>query len=388
MNEDTCMNMSMMGMKKRDEDPFAETRYGTHAKQPLYQPLAIALRCLFAFVMALILAPITAPAFVQLPSCLFVRVLERVAARVLRFISNIAAVEAVIKPRSDPTAPDAPALEWLPLPLIRSWTSPLPKGRFVRTFDQPGRWMSDEQLSELSSTLEMIAKNSIGTVPTHRLFAKSLARQVLSNRIISIAHDKQGALGFTAMVYLEYPDDMVMHLGLTMITNRGRGKRLQSALFTKSLLLPIVNLCRMGYFVTNVAASPAGIGNVSEYFFDCYPTYTMANPKKEHHVLIARHILNHYRYEFGCSELAVFDERTFVVYKSNDPQGGGTHQFIKQDGAPISQHKDEECNRFVARLIDFSAGDELFQVAKVNVLGSLFKYITRTKKSRPGTVTK
>lgn len=369
---------------KTNVESFKKTRYGSTVKphNPLYHPVTIALRCLFAFVMALIFAPLTAPAFIQMPPILPVRLLERVAVRILSLIASVAAVEALIRPRSDPMHESSPHMPWLIIPLVRFWTSPLPQGRYVRTYDQPGRWMTDAQLTELQEQLEEISVSSIGSIPTHRLFDRrpGVAREVFSNRVVSVAHDREGPLGFTAMVYLDCQSDVVIHLGLTMMGMRGRGKRLQSALFTKSLLLPVINLCRTSYHVTNVAASPAGIGNVSDYFFDCYPTYRMNTQRRDHHVLIARHVLDHYRYEFGCSEFATFDEHNFVVYKSNAPEGGGTHQFIKEDGSPVSQHKSDKCNKFVAGLIDFAAGDELFQVATVNVVGSMFRYVTRTNK--------
>lgn len=370
-------------MTKTAEHQFRRSRYGASTKSQgaFDHPIFIALRCFFAILLAILLAPLTTPAFVKLPSCLPVRLLERVAVRVLSLIASMAAVEALIRPRSECTLPGSSSMTWLMAPLVRFWTSPLPNGRFVRTYDQPGRWMTDQQLEALRHTLEDVAKSSIGTVPTHRLFDKRYARQVYSNRIISIAHDDDGSLGFSAMVYMECSGDVVIHLGLTMMGKRGRGKRLQSALFTKCLLLPVANLCRASYHVTNVGASPAGIGNVSDYFFDCYPTYLMTTKRKDHHVFIARHLLNHYRYEFGCSQYAIFDESNFVIYKSNAPEGGGTHEFIKQDGSPVSQHKTDKCNRFVAGLIDFAAGDELFQVATANILGSFFKYITRSKTS-------
>lgn len=369
-------------MKDEGDAAFSCTRYGTSERShsALNHPVTIALRCICAFFLAIVFAPLTAPAFIQLPSCLPIRLLERVAVKVLYWIASMAAVEALIRPRSECLVPEKPPISWLLPPLIQFWTSPLPNGRFVRTYDQPGRWMTNDQLEELRQTLEQVALSSIGSLPSHRLFDHRYTRQVFSNRIVSIAHDNEGALGFSAMVYLECSGDVVIHLGLTMMGKRGRGKRLQSALFTKSLLLPVVNLCRPSYHVTNVAASPAGIGNVSDYFFDCYPTYLMTTRQKDHHVFIARHILKHYRYEFGCSKYATFNENNFVVYKSNDRTGGGTHEFIKEDGDPVSKHKSDNCNKFVASLIDFSAGDELFQVATLNVLGSLLKYLTRTKK--------
>lgn len=328
-------------------------------------------------ILTIILAPLTAAAFIHLPSCLPTRLLERVAVACLRLIANVAAVECVMQPRSDNVAAyDDEDLTWLPMPLVRFWTSPLSKGRFVCTYDQPGRWMSDEELESLRVMLQGVAVSSIRSVPTHRLFEGGKdTREVFRNRVVSVAFDSEGALGFTAMVYMECEGQVLVHLGLTMIGKRGRGQRLQSALFTKSLLMPVANLSRCSYFVTNCAASPAGIGNVSDYFLDCFPQYD-GGVRKEWHVSIAKWVLERYRHEFGCSMYATFDPRTFVVYKSNAIEGGGTHQFIQEDGQAVSSHKEEMCNKFVASLIDFRAGDEIFQVARFHLIGSMVKYVS------------
>lgn len=241
--------------------------------------------------------------------------------------------------------------------------------------------MTDCQLDLLLRQLEIVAISSIGQVPTHRLFDRERVRDVMANRVICVISDAKGALAFTAMTYLQVPGDVIVHLGLTMIGGRGRGKRLQSTLFTKTLLMAVVNLARLSYHVTNVAASPAGIGNVCDYFFDCYPSYE-GTKRRHHHVAIAQHVLGMYRYEFGCSDKARFDEEWFVVQGSNEKEGGGTHQFIKADGEPVSKHRLDSCNKYVESVIDLSAGDELFQVASFNLLGSLVKYVFAPKHRR------
>lgn len=244
--------------------------------------------------------------------------------------------------------------------------------------------MSDDELERLRAMLEEIAMSSVRSVPTHRLFeGGDEVRDVFRNRVVSVAFDSDGALGFSAMVYLECEGEVLVHLGLTMMGARGRGRRLQSALFTKSLLMPVANLSRFSYFVTNCAASPAGIGNVSDYFLECFPQYN-GGVRKEWHVRIANWVLERYRYEFGCSTYASFDPRTFVVYGSNAVEGGGTHQFIKEDGQAVSSHKQERCNKFVAGLIDFSAGDEIFQVARFNLIGSMLKYLSNKLSEKSG----
>lgn len=376
-----------MNQLDSDQVLLPATKYAKELSsgRSLYHPLTTTLRSFIAFLFTLIIAPFTAPAFsLKLPSCLLTRLLERFAVHLLYFITTIAGVEVDIHPRSSVTnnEPYPYHYLWLPAPLIRSWTSPLSSNRYVRTYDQPGRWMNDEQLQALHETLKQVGIESIGSLPTHRLFEQDTIRQALSNRIISVAYDAQGAVGFTAMVYLNIPNDLIVHLGLTMIGKRGRGKRLQSALFTKSLLLPIFNLCRFQYTITNCAASPAGIGSVSDYFFDTYPSYDCSTTRKEYHVRSATYILSHYRYEFGASKNATFDTVSFVLHCSNEAQGGGTHQFIRCDDSPISQYKDEKCNQFVASLLSLSQGDELFQVGTFYALGTIYLFILMKFKKR------
>lgn len=346
----------------------------------LSSALLTSLRCLLALSLFILLAPITAPAlFLRLPACLPVTLLDLLAVRILSLIAYLADVQVLLAPRRALPHPP-PTLAWLPSPLVRCWTSPLPRAHYVTTYDQPGRWMTDSDLAVLRTTLRRVATGSIGSVPTHRLFEQD--RAVFENRLVSVAYDQTGPVAFTAMVYLDVPGDVVVHLGLTMIAERGRGQRLQSALFAKSLLLPVVNLCTLSYHVTNLAASPAGIGNVSDYFLDCFPHYEGAVTRKEHHVFIARHVLARYRREFGCSERARFDVAAFVVYGSNKEEGGGTHQFIRKDGTAVSRHRTEICNRFVRERVDFGKGDELFQVARLDVFGTCAKYVMHAAKRK------
>lgn len=341
--------------------------------------LLTAVRSLLALSLSLLLSPLLAPfLFLRLPTCSPIRLLDRLSAHLLALIAQLACVDVSILPRSN--LPHVARLAWLPPPLIRCWTSPLPLGRFVKTYDQPGRWMRDAELAGLKATLENIAIGSIGRVPTHRLFENE--RAVFENRVVSVAYDAQGPLGFTAMVYLDVGGDVVVHLGLTMIGARGRGQRMQSGLLTKSLLVPVVNLCRLSYQVTNLAASPAGIGNVSDYFLDCFPHYAGGGARKEHHVLIARAVLERYRGEFGCSERATFDGEGFVVCGSNGQEGGGTHEFVRKDGSAVSRHRSERCNRFVRERVDFANGDELFQVARLDLFGSCAKYVVQAARRK------
>jgi len=265
-------------------------------------------------------------------------------------------------------------------PWIRKRTFKIRKGRYqIQVYDQPGRWMTDEELAHLSTLVTGIARQSMDEVPTYGVFTGD--REPFTNRVIGVMRERRTAdpVAFTAMVYLPIELDgevvPVIHLGLTMIKRTHRGQRLQSRLFEKMFFLPALNQLRVRWILTNIAASPAGIGSVSDYFDDAYPTYRGDHRCRKYHLRVAGKLLALYRHEFGCSDQAVFDPRTFVVAGSNDPDTGGAYQFIRVD--PVSRYKHEACNRFCASRLRFDEGDELFQVARFNLLKGVVEILAR-----------
>lgn len=305
-------------------------------------------------------------------------------AAAMKVVTALSRIDADVAPRTRLSGPTTPLDVYLPLPAVRRWKSPLP-ARGLRssciTYDQPGRWMSDDELHDLHDQLRDVAVASIGVVPTHYLLQRENARQALSNRVVSIAiNDDTGeAVGFTAMVYLPFQSDVVLHLGLTMIAREFRGRRIQSPLFSKCLVTPMCNLFRTSYIVTNIAASPAGIGACSDYLCDVFPDYKdQQNLPRSWQLGVARHFLapiGGYRHEFACANDALFCERTFVVRGSNAAEGGGAPEFIKEDGEPVSRYKREKCNEYVSRVLDLARGDELFQVGRVDIMATSLKYL-------------
>ncbi len=283
-----------------------------------------------------------------------------------------ACYQQVCRPESD-AGPDVDErLAWLRRPWRRyKRYAKVRDGRYrIEVFDQPGRWMSVKALAALHRDLLQVAAGSLDEVPTYGLFTGQ--RAAYANRVIALAYrrsDDQPA-GFTAMVYLPLrrgrKTEPVVHLGLTMIRSEERGQRLQTPLFKKVFMAPIVNQLRLRFTVTNIAASPAGIGAISDYFQDVYPTYRGDARRRSFHGRVAEQVLAEHRHEFGCSSRAVFEPESFVVRGSNDPEGQGAHQFIKTD--PVSRYRVEACNSFCKDLLDFESGDELFQVGRVDLL--------------------
>ncbi|KAK4534280.1 hypothetical protein CDCA_CDCA01G0305 [Cyanidium caldarium] len=359
----------------------------------------VALRMTVGAVVTLLLSPLLACLVLSVPDCGMVRVWERAAVVAARVLAGIMAIEVELAEPHSPDAYQVGAVTPVRMPLIRSWTSPLHSGYVSRTVDQPGRWMSDSQLNALVDEMVQVARDSMDELPQYGVFGdRAHIRRALSNRIVTLAYDVHGVpCAFTAMVYLPLcpaatttpavlpvggfgwmhapaRDSFVIHLGLTMISRKHRGRRIQSPVFSKCLSLPLFNQRRLGFTVTNIGASPAGIGAVSDYFQGTFPDYQGRSPRTEFHLQVARHVLKHFRHEFGCSRKARFDEGVFVVRGSNDADGGGASQFIKVDGQPVSRYRDERCNRFCEAMLDLTRGDEIFQVARVHTLGTLLQY--------------
>lgn len=249
----------------------------------------------------------------------------------------------------------------------------------LRTYDQPGRWMTDDELARLGDTLREIGERSMDAVPTYGVFTGS--RKAFSNRVVGVVSvtKTDEPVAFTAMVYLPILIDgrvePIVHLGLTMIKKRFRGQRLQGPLFEKLMYMTFYNQLKRHFYLTNIAASPAGIGSVADYFQDAYPHYRGTTERKGYHLEVAQKILEHYRHEFGCAGSAQFDPESFVVKGSNDPAEGGAWQFIRED--PVSMYKEEECNEFCGNRLRFNQGDELFQVANVDILSGTVGVLAR-----------
>lgn len=179
--------------------------------------------------------------------------------------------------------------------------------------------------------LRSVSLISIGSVSTKSWFEKGAMTEMFSSRVVSVVSDSDGALGFIAMLYLEWDGKLVVHLGLTVNDERETRKGMQSALSARSLLMLTASLSRLNYYATSCAASSAGTGNASDYFSDCFPQYSW-EVRKEYHMRTASWVWERSLHEFRCSMYANFDPSTFAIPRSSATDDSGTTQLIKKDG--------------------------------------------------------
>lgn len=259
-------------------------------------------------------------------------------------------------------------------PYIRHWRTVTADGLVIHVYNRPALWMTPAALGSLRHVLLHIAHASVQCTPTHALFSAS---DPLANRVIAVAEDRVGPLAFVAMVYLDLRAHRVLHLGLTMVAARARGRGLQRRLFVRALAVAAMAMARVSFWITNLAASPAGVGAVVEYFDQAWPRWDNP-PKHPMYDPIADAVLRHHRHEMGCSHNAWLERETGVVRASNADDGGGTNEFCRSNSAPlVTRSRHPACERWMRALLDTERGDELFQVAKLDVCASLLRVCTR-----------
>lgn len=86
--------------------------------------------------------------------------------------------------------------------------------------------------------------------------------------------------------------------------------------------------------------------------------------------------------DFCCSERRCFDVVVFVMYDSNEEEGGGSYKFIRKYGTAVSGHRRERCKPIVREREDFGKGDEIIQVARLDTFGTCTKYVMQAAKRK------
>ena len=73
-----------------------------------------------------------------------------------------------------------------------------------------------------------------------------------------------------------YTHDIVLHLGLVMVTPAHQGRHLQR-LCMVNMALACLSYYTLGYIMTDIAASPSATKQVGDHMVDCFPNYRHSN---------------------------------------------------------------------------------------------------------------
>jgi hypothetical protein len=76
--------------------------------------------------------------------------------------------------------------------------------------------------------------------------------------------------------------------------------------------------------------------------------------------------MRHHRAVFGVGDDAGFDEARFVI---SDAYTGGS-DALKKTFETAPKHRDEQYNSFCARELDYSRGDDVLQLGRIDLAGA------------------
>lgn len=116
------------------------------------------IRMLSALILSLVVVPLLAPALLAyLPNNRTVQLLERFAVSICNHLATVAGVHVSLGAKCDVHKDTVGKYDWLHPPTC-SWESPISRDRTVKAFDQAGRWMTDDELNALRTTLVEIGQ--------------------------------------------------------------------------------------------------------------------------------------------------------------------------------------------------------------------------------------
>ncbi len=247
----------------------------------------------------------------------------------------------------------------------------------TRIVESPGTTLDDAALAALVADLRTIAGKTLPAGElTYGIF--SGAREPLARAIITVVSEEAGGrpIAFNALAVMQVERDgdsqQVIHLGLVMVDPEARGKGLSGVLYGLTTLLLFVRDGLRPKWISNVTQVPAVAGMVCETFSDVYPSPLPQARQGFAHLQLARGIMRAHRAVFGVGDEAGFDEQRFVI--TNAYTGGSDALKKTYDDAP--KHRDAVYNGFCARELDYTRGDDLLQLGRID-LAAARRYLLR-----------
>jgi len=245
----------------------------------------------------------------------------------------------------------------------------------IQSYYRPGNSLDDSALEGLINSIQIIAADCFDVLPPYQVMKGT--RQALSDKLISLARDDVGIpAGFCSMVFLPVRGvGEVLHLGLTCVRPRFRGRHLTHLLVKKALTRYLFRHNPFGkIWISNCAAVMSSLGNVAMHFERVYPSPFHAGKPGAVHVAIARAIDDHFRDKMYVLPDAVFDPERFVF------QGSVKNTvFHKKKIETASHHRKQYLNRFYGRLMDFDQGDEVLQVGYFHLTSVINYYLRQVR---------
>ncbi len=227
-------------------------------------------------------------------------------------------------------------------------------------FERPGHHWTDEKIVRYVNELREVASRCFDEIPLYQILTGK--REELKDVILIIARDMNGkAVGFSSSLAIE---KNILHLGLTCVIPEARGSGMTHQLMSKLVMNYILRHSLFSrLWITNCACVISSLGNIALNFENVFPSpFGHKTPTKEH-LRIAEKIDLHYREPIAINEDSLFDRDNFVFKASVKDT-----VFQKKAEDKRYHHRNASLTDFYRSLMNFEEGDEVLQVASVNLL--------------------
>lgn len=250
-------------------------------------------------------------------------------------------------------------------------------GQLTRIVESPGLSLPEAELDALVAQLRIVAAKTLPAESlTYGIFSGE--REKLSRAIVTLISEEATGrpIAFNALavmpVELDGEPAEVTHLGLVMVDPDERGQGLSWVLYGLTALVLFARDGLRPKWISNVTQVPAVVGMVCETFADVFPSPHPGARQSFAHLQLARGIMRRHRAVFGVGDEAGFDETRFVI---TDAYTGGSVALKKTfESAP--KHRDPQYEAFCARQLDYSRGDDILQIGRIDLAGAR-RYLMR-----------
>src|SRR6187399_1913200 len=242
------------------------------------------------------------------------------------------------------------------------------EGLTTRIVESPGTSLAEDDLRQLVEDLRTVAGKTLpaGSL-TYGIFSGE--RERLSRAIVTLISEEATGrpIAFNALsvmpVELDGQSTEVTHLGLVMVDPDVQGQGLSWVLYGLTTLVLFIRGGLRPKWISNVTQVPAVCGMVGETFSEVFPSPQANSRASFAHLQLARDIMRRHRAVFGVGAEAGFDEARFVI---SDAYTGGS-DALKKSFETAPKHRDEQYNAFCARELDYSRGDDLLQIGRIDL---------------------
>jgi len=197
---------------------------------------------------------------------------------------------------------------------------------------------------------------------------------VAQDKLVLVVFDRRS--GAPVMFHMAfkagYHHEVVLHLGLVMVSPQHQGQHLQR-LCMLNMVLACLTYFTPSYVMTDIAASPSATKQVGDHMLDCFPNYrhncspAQGGGPAPWQLAVARFMMDYHRADFGTGAGAVLDESTLVVRGSNEGEGGARVLTLHGEKR---RSRASRPNAFVESLLGAApTSDELLHVGRASLAG-------------------